>query len=48
VTIHPISDYLTKKDIPCLAMDKHDFLLVYEDYALSQDPVWNTALGAMG
>ena len=47
VTIHPLADYITKKIIPGIMMDEHDFLLVYEDYSLSQDPIRGTALGTM-
>ena len=44
VTIHPLSDYIIKKEIPGLLMDEQDFLFIHEDYALSQDPVRSTAL----
>lgn len=47
VTIHPISDYIIKKYIPGIIMDEQDFLLVYEDYSLSQDPVRGTAIELM-
>lgn len=47
VTIHPLADCLVKKSIPGIVMDKQDFLLVYEDYSLFQDPVRSTGLGSM-
>lgn len=47
VTIHPLADFITKKITPGVLMDEQDFLLVYEDYALSQDPIRSTALGSM-
>lgn len=47
VTIHPLADYFTKENIPGVIMDEHDFLLVYEDYSLSQDPIRDMALGTM-
>ena len=46
-TIHPLSDCIMKKDIPTLVMDHQDFLLIYEDYSLSEDPVRNMALESM-
>lgn len=47
-TIHPLVDYINKQNIPGIVMDEQDFLLVYEDYSLSQDPFRSTALGEMG
>jgi len=47
ITIHPITDYITKKDVPGLIMDDRDFFLVYEDYALSQDPIRSAAVKMM-
>ena len=42
VTIHPFADCMVKKDILGLVIDEQDFLLIYEDYALSQDPILST------
>ena len=48
VTIHPLSNCITKKDIPGLVVDEQDFLLIYEDYILTQDPIRSTTTAVIG